>query len=52
VLLAETRRKQEEILASIPCEALQCGAFLVDPSSVRTLLAQKYQVGGWLLSIT
>lgn len=44
MLLGETKKKQEELLACIPVEAVQCGAFLVDPSSVRTLLAQKYQV--------
>lgn len=44
MLLGETKKKQEELLACIPVEAVQCGAFLVDPSSVRTLLAHKYQV--------
>lgn len=44
-LLAETKRRQEQILADIPSEAINCGAFLIEPSSVRTLLADKQQVG-------
>lgn len=50
-LLAETKRRQEQILADIPSEAINCGAFLIEPSSVRTLLADKQQVGRWSVGL-